>query len=209
MTGQPYLYGMRLYLPTDGGLLVLDVSDPDAPKFLKETPFPREQRAAWWSLFKEEPAATIALPMLPLEGLPPPRRLAATMAMIGRPAATVEGTDLVLLGSMHGGGLGTYRVRSYDETANLAHMELVGRCRATPLERLINEWPQTIACSGDRAYALCGFRQSSLLVYDVSDPARPRKIGHYAERSRTFSGVLPLGGGRALLGGESLEIVGK
>ena len=46
-----------------------------------------------------------------------------------------------------------------------------------------------------------------MTVFDVRDPARPRRIGHYAAPREDFRALAPLSTGEVLVAGRSLHLV--
>lgn len=46
-----------------------------------------------------------------------------------------------------------------------------------------------------------------LTVYDLRDPARPRRAGHFAAPEKLIKAAAPLPGGRIILGGRELLVL--
>ena len=75
-----------------------------------------------------------------------------------------------------------------DAAGSSTPCRLAGRRRATPVERLASRWPVDLAMH--RGLLVEAGSRFGLLVYDVSDPARPKRRYHgHTETSVTAVGV--------------------
>ncbi|MGH9363315.1 MAG: hypothetical protein ACRD2T_15500, partial [Thermoanaerobaculia bacterium] len=80
----------------------------------------------------------------------------------------------------------------------------LGKRRPTPLEGLLAPWPSDLCFRDGWLFALSRY---GLTVFDLRDPAHPRRAGHYAAPGEYFRAVAPLPGGEVLLAGRRLHVV--
>ena len=200
-----YLWHDRLYV-IGRRLDVLDVGRPEAPRVLSDGPFDRPMPHS----SPAELSDRVPVQLLPLPGLPPEQRLAATLGYTpayNRPAfdgRVVCQSDPSLSG---------YRLTRLDLDA--ATFEPIGRFQPTPLQRLFG-YPGSYA-GGDLTLSdglvyvdglgNGGPLDSSVTLIDTRGPRPMRNVGHFAAPGAEF--VRPLPDGRAVVGGgQHLWLVG-
>jgi len=71
-------------------------------------------------------------------------------------------------------GIAVYKLQSKPD--GLLSSELVGQREATPLERLTGRYPYQLVLDKDKLFEAAG--PFGVLVYDVSNPARPNRVYH-------------------------------
>jgi hypothetical protein len=74
-------------------------------------------------------------------------------------------------------GITVHKLQSKPD--GLLSSELVGQREATPLERLTGRYPYQLVVDKDRLFEAAG--PFGVLVYDVSNPARPKRVYHGGE----------------------------
>jgi hypothetical protein len=122
----------------------------------------------------------------------------------GRSMFTLK-DDLLVYFEGETSSLGTWRLSSLN--SDQAVFLFIGRLRATPLERfmfLISRPEGQMIIDHDRVWLNGG---TNLMVYDIHDPATPRRIGHFATHGQRFFTMVSLPDGKILLGGDKLYII--
>jgi len=210
--------GDRMYVATSGGnLLSIDLTDAAEPMLVWQRPWLRE--GAWapspeaWQAVGFRPGAfaspwvwPLRARLLELEGFTPRQRLEATVVLSG---LTYCGD---ILAFMSRDGVAIARLRSLTNTE--AVFEFAGEYRRTAIQHMLEDSPVVIAAEGNLLYARTqsGFGAHAVSVFDVADPQRPLRVGHFAMPSAYWfePRVAPLPDGRAVVvGGDRLFVTGR
>ena len=210
--------GDRMYVATSGGnLLSIDLTDAAEPMLVWQRPWLRE--GAWapspeaWQAVGFRPGAfaspwvwPLRARLLELEGFTPRQRLEATVVLSG---LTYCGD---ILAFMSRDGVAIARLRSLTNTE--AVFEFAGEYRRTAIQHMLEDSPVIIAAEGNHLYARTqsGFGAHAVSVFDVADPQRPLRVGHFAMPSAYWfePRVAPLPDGRAVVvGGDRLFVTGR
>ena len=201
-----YLSEGSLVIRAGSRLIVVDVRDPQMPTVSRvfekeEVSFERDGETNKLNALDYR---VTSVAMLPVEGMPLRERMEASVHLCFGDRFAIEDDIVVLVASDR---LTTYRVAEYDQTT--VRLERLGRRRATPVERMINTGmgPKRTALRDGLAYVLGWNPSVGLTVYDVRDPARPRRIRHYAAPNEGFFDLAALPDGRVLLGGTDLHVI--
>lgn len=182
-------------------LLTLDLSRPGEPK-VADT---RELgRLTWGSLNGEDLSQEIVIPMLPIPGLSAAESLRVAFELTDTPYDRKQALVGEILVRADRYGITTFKLRQEQDRAVF---ERIGEYRMLPIERLMSLAVESIAARGGFVYMVGRSLGSRLTVYDIHDPARPRRVGHYAAANESFLDAAPLADGRLLLAGESLCLV--
>lgn len=194
----------RLLIRAGSRLIVVDVSDPDVPTVSrvfegKDVSFAREGER--YGLNSDDYRFT-SVAMLPGEGIALRERMEASVDLGFGDELALEG-DLAVMAAP--AGLTTYRIAGYDERT--VRLEMLGRRPRTPVERILVMYPGRVVLRDGLAYVLTRGPNVGMTVYDVRDPARPRRIRHYAAPHESFFGLAVLPDGKVLLGGIDLHVI--
>jgi hypothetical protein len=188
----------RLYIIAGASLLTVSLADADAPK-LTDTKNADAYLTSDGTGGKDSVWKTLKL--LPLKDIPPRQLVEVSMrvAAAGR-VIDMEGDLLV---EVNEDRLVTYRIGEIE--ADTARLELIGRRQATLLERFVNFDPKRLVLRNGLAYVL-NF-SNELSVYDVREPASPRRVAHYAAGGERFWDMAVLPDGSVLLAGAKVQII--
>ncbi|UCG56432.1 MAG: hypothetical protein JSU70_16410 [Phycisphaerales bacterium] len=193
------LHGKTIYAYVLGRLLVVDVTNPEnlevtavvddyTPYVAGDDPGVRRDR--------------LDLRLVPGDGLSAEEKLEITVGLDGYRSMAIEGEVVVSVGA---NAVSVYRLEGIE--ADIAQLGLLGRRNPLPLERLIGRWPQQVLLRDGLAYVLDMVTFEGLTVYDVRQPGRIRRVGHYAAPTESFSAMAVLGDGNLLMGGTKLHVV--
>jgi len=196
-----FVWADRLYAFGDGHLVVFDVADAGRPRQLSSGPF--EIRGSRRGAFAG--VDPLICDLIPLPGVPPAGRVAATLAPWG-----TDGQFLCLSAKEPADMLFGYRRSKLDDRT--AEFKLVGQYRPTLLQRLVNrQGGFSVAPDGGLVY-LVNYAggdtfAGGFTVLDARGPRPMRPVGHFAAPGAWF--VNPLPDGRAVVsGGNKLWLVG-
>jgi hypothetical protein len=192
----PLKYGPRT--------LVFDLSDPAAPRLIEV----RDGDAfggSFWSAAGSgagdwPQTATVFLPQFP--ELSNSERLELALSHRGNDERSRRKGDLLIV--LHATDLAIYRLMSH--TDSMATYQLTGLCRASPLERLMRPRGERLIYGGGSAIYAVG---RGITAYDISDPSRPRVVGHFnvpiaGDRLQAAA----MADGRLLVAADKLYLVG-
>lgn len=202
--------------------VTIDVTEPTRPRIIPCQAF------SPYYLMGKPPA-----PILVLEEVPAidaqvidMEKAAISLAGGGR-AALCQANTLVTDGFESGGQFMVYQLKSFGPPSGpLAYrtqglrphpvfeFQKIGQYKPTLLEELLQGWVNKVASgrgstvyvsegAGDVATAL-----PRITVFDISDPARPRVVGHFTAPERGPLSICPLPDGRALAAGQKLYLLG-
>ncbi|MGB7160181.1 MAG: hypothetical protein WBD40_19090 [Tepidisphaeraceae bacterium] len=175
-----YQHGDTLFVNGYDRMLEIDLAHPDGPtvrRTVRDSDLPMRSRpsAFGWVQFHEQVDAagrvTMDVPLVPIGDLPPRGLLEARLALSQSNDRYALAGDLLVRATEN--ALSTYRLVQLD-SAN-ARFELLGRCEFTPLERLMGTYVTNMTVIDGRVYA----RQRGVAVFDVTDPSKPRRAGHF------------------------------
>lgn len=212
---------------------IIDVSDPLHPRQVLSNP-PPWQRLVPLRTLSDSVDSRFAIGLPPLPNASAEERLRIAVRWFLRDnAAIADGT--LAVGHRNGASLllyelsrlssapttlpsGRAEVPPFELPNGTAEFRLVGHYDLSLLERFINgdgAWsPQLVM--GDRYLYVSqisrefGARLARVTVFDVSDPAHPRPVAHFATPNFSVLLVQPLNGDRALIGGDRhLYLVGS
>ena len=205
-TSRVRMHNNRIYVCLRGEeLLLIDITGRDAPALMES------RRLDRWGLRlrRRKPGqwrseALIGIDLLPLDGLTQQERIKTTVALTSREFRLAAENDLlvVMAPRKH---LTTYRI--IPETADYVRLEMLGRRFVTPLERIVGNWPRKLAVRDGLAFLIGGTGYRGVTVFDLRDPTRPRRVGHYAAPGEYFNDIVPLPGGRVLVADKNLHVL--
>ena len=180
--------------------VVIDVSEPEAPKVARVAELPNfgGRRGGWGG---DGGGFRVGLPEL--SEMSRSKRLEWAVRYSQCRLSAIEGELLV---TVMRGALETYRRDNLTDTE--ANFTRVGQRLDTPLERLIGAYPQQMFLRDGLVYVLQSGDAGGLTVFDVRDPANPKRVGHYAAPDDRLMAIAPLPNGRTLVAGRSLHVVG-
>ncbi|HEV2295850.1 MAG TPA: hypothetical protein VGR35_18535 [Tepidisphaeraceae bacterium] len=209
--------GDAIYIDGDDRTVVITLADPDAPavkQVLQDRSDPpyamlgpgvwgrRQVFPTFQKLHEQTDAAgrvSVGVYLTQVGDLAPRELLEATLALAWSNDRFTLAGDLLVRADRE--GISTYRLVSVDSTKG--RFELLGRCAFTPLERLMGSHMVQLTVVGDQLYA----RGRGLTVYDLSDPANPRRAGHFAPGTRTGTEVVALTSGDVLIAADRMYIL--
>ena len=179
--------------------VVIDVSDPAEPKVKRvaELPDLGRSHSGWGG--DAGGGFRVGLPDLP--EMSHGRRLEWAVRHSRYRLSAIEGNLLV---AAEHGVLITYRLGKLTDTT--AEFTRIGLRRNTPLERLLGAYPKQMLMRDGLVYVL-HLSDGGLTAFDVRDPARPRRVGHYAAPDDRLKAIAQLPDGRTLVAGRSLHVV--
>lgn len=190
---------------------LLDVQDPEHPKVTPAKPYFQEVLSSY------ELSPTVQFDLVPINDVPLQQRLEASVAISGRGRAALSGDLLATSGP---NGVLVFRLSGMKEPKNssagaIAEFHLIGQYKPSMLESWLGIWGANLSVRDgllysteeDTAFGRSLFR---VTVFDLSDPARPRPIGHFAAPSDGAWPLLtsPLSNGRLLAGSKKLYLLG-
>ncbi len=197
-----YSYSDRILIFYQQKIIVVDISDPDAPVIANVVEAPDMEFNVEIDSATSADSLSLALPRIP--GLNPRRRLEAIIPQLRwdrRSGLFALEDELLVAHSAR--QLTTYRLVEVDQEA--ARFQMVG-CRDAPaLEHLfLGRTRQLRLRNGFLFVQRLGFN-GALSVYDVRDPTEPRRVSHYAaEGLRTFA---LLDNDTILAGGDRIHVL--
>jgi hypothetical protein len=191
----------RIYVSKGKKLVVVSVENPDAARVL-------EARSIDQAFVVGDRKGRLSVRMIAAPGLEVSERLVVSLLLSGQygPLAGVAGNIMVTVGR---DGLGltvrTYRLLEIDDDGETATFELMGQREPIALERFLGGLflPGNLMVKDGFAYCV---QRSGMTVYDLWDPERPRRVGHYAAGEQ-FRPITTLSDGRVLVGGANLHIL--
>lgn len=209
---------------------VIDVTDPAHPRLMaSELPLGMRGLHALGREAGSTAAPAIVVGLPPMPGVSLRDRVPVALAMSGRDPSSFEG-NLLVIATAWGGPVLTYRLTRLSQAADTlpaepgvagpitlpsgyAEFHLCGRYEPSLVEEFLRGWPHQVACRMGVAYVsqetgAFGGSYPRVSVFDVSDPAHPRPVGHFAAPSPAPFNVCPLPDGRALFGNQKLYLVG-
>lgn len=218
-----------LHSANDSQTAVVDVSDPLHPRRALSDPSLSRGISAlgtYWRSSEYPRSWNVDLPPLPGASNQERVQLAVQMSQ-GRVGALADGKLIV----RWAGGVLLYRLARlsgaaphHPDSGNTAHFDLphglaefqrVGSRDFSFLEQFLlteNRSDQIAAIDGHAYLSMrsqpFGRPMSRVTVLDISDPARPRPVAHFAAPDTEPFAVQPLPDGRALIGGHTLYLVG-
>jgi len=114
--------------------------------------------------------------------------------------------DLLVKVGQRYGDLNVYRLVELDESH--ARFELLGERRGLPLERLLKgNWFKDIIVKDGVVYAIQQAFGSVLTVYDIRNPSRPKRVGHFIEPAQPLGAIAVLPDGGVLAAGTRLSLL--
>lgn len=158
----------------------------------------------FWEESRGEEKVMLRVKLPPAGGLNARERLDLVLRMSHAPYLLAGEGERVVQASWK--FIRCYRVvsLSVEETV----LETSGQRDPSPLERLVGFQPYQITMRGGLVYVLDGVSMfGGLTVYDVRDPERIRRVGHYAAPGEDFYALSLTPEGKVLVGGRSLHIV--
>jgi hypothetical protein len=186
----------KIYILSDQAA-VISLAQPDAP--VLERTF--ECKGASYSdqIFPASGEhSEIWLPQLP--DFSPRERLEAWLDFgVSFQRSSMEGEILALYDQDR---LTVYRLTSLN--GERALIQKIGELGSTPLESPFGGISGRILFHQGYGYRL---RMDGLTVYDLRDPAKPKRAGHYNAPYERFQAMAPLPNGRVLLGGNNLHVL--
>jgi hypothetical protein len=201
-----FVWADRLYAFGDRHLVVFDVADPGRPRQLSAGPFTFQDilgKAHVGEVFGGDP--TVRCDLIPLPGVPPTGRAAATLAPWGFDGQLLCGRARDDYGTLVG-----YRLSALDDRS--ATFERIGQYRPSLLQRLANHEGGVTVGPGTGLVFVMGYSPSDTLsggvtILDARDPRPMRPAGHFAAPGAWL--VQPLPDGQAIVGGgNKLWLVG-
>jgi len=191
---------------------LIDVTDLAHPRVLPSRAF------GGHDLTRDQSSRNVELPEIP--GLQFRQRLAAAVDIEGLELAAIQGD--VLATEYSPDPLLIYRFERVGATTtaattrpphDYAAFRQVGRYEPTLLEKMMNPWVHQVAGGNGYIYVsdqteIFGTRFPRITVFDVSDPGRPRPIGHFAAPEEGPLSICPLPDGTLLVGGRRLYRLG-
>lgn len=189
---------LALNFSFDTDLQFFDLRPPERPKPVG----PPTEGFFGWSVppgaYGEREIVEFTLPRIP--GLSAEERLKALGDLLGSGGHAISPVIYAAQGREY--TIDIHRRVSLDEEK--AVFEEVGQTVQSPVERLLQ--------SGTRQIVLVDFylihvHSGGLTVYDLSDPSRPMRVGHYRSGIDNLNTVVPLGDGRILAAGNHLHVV--
>ncbi|MHC4179780.1 MAG: hypothetical protein ACYSWU_19905 [Planctomycetota bacterium] len=198
-----YLYANLVLLHGQGVLITVDLSNPDAPAVTHTTNM--SEMSLDLQPDPASPTDTFFLKLLDLPGLSPRQRLEATVQLLwpgGKPRRLFDlGDDLFVSYSER--QLVTYRLIEVAQDTARFHRE---GCRIpSALEGLYFMWPTDVRVENGLVFAFGGGLKTGLTVYDVRNPARPRRFSYYTAAGLENFALASTD--RVILGGQDLHVV--
>ena len=199
-----HLYKDKIYVYDNEKLLVADIQNPDAPKVLKvmETGNMGIRENNINSDMKR-----FQVKMIPSEELSISERLTLGSPLLPSRWDLAAGldNDLLVTSKRTKTGMLIETFRLVEIKDDSATFELVGQRKATPLEQLMSVNPDKMLVRDGLAY--CFERGHGITVYDMRQPEKPKRVGHYVAGEQIWA-IAGLSKGRVLIGGQSnLHIV--
>ena len=191
-----YVYAYLNDRPGKATLVRIDVSDPNRPA-LRDV---LEVASIYLSSEATSAEGNRRLELLAIPGLGARQRLELTLVLNNASGRLVMHGDVLV--NYHDKALSTWRMVSLTEQA--AEFAPLGSRPPTPLERLMFRGIADMALRDGLLHVLHG---GGLTVFDISDPARPRKAGHYAVPNEQLRTLAIGANGQILVAGEKLHIV--
>ncbi len=205
-------------------VVVLDISDPDAPHFIAQ------HNAVKYTFLTLEDSRrnqhvqprtgeTYSIPLPALPELSPRARLEAILAFDMSAHAALDGDILAIKGWAFGEtyDLCLFRIVGYATAeavggrpaVHAARVQLVSSYRSSLIVRLGGDSAIQLAFSDGILYELNQSMTDGVIAYDVRDPHRIRKLGFYSARDDSaLNAIAPLPGRRVLAAGRQLCIIG-
>lgn len=187
-----------LNLSFDTDLKFFDLRSPEHPK-ASGSPI---KGFFGWSVppgaYGEREMVEFTLPRIP--GLSAEERLKALGDLLGSGGHAISPVIYAAQGRDY--TIGIHRRVSLDEEK--AVFEKVGDIVQSPVERLLQSGTRQIVLVDSY---LIHVHSGGLTVYDLSDPSRPMRVGHYRSGIDSLNKVVPLGDGRILAAGNHLHVV--
>jgi hypothetical protein len=187
-----YVYGNRL--------VVLDVTDADRPRLISDSPFEVKKPGDWLVRLDG-----IVFPLLQLPGLPEDQQLAASVRWSHFNRDAFDGQTLC---TDSYGGLNVYRFAGIEGQG--AVFKDAGHYSLDFLQRLSGTTGGNRPALRNGLLYEGGWRHSifnsAISIYDVRNPDRIKRVGHFAAPGAEL--VCPLPDGRAIVGGSKLWLVG-
>lgn len=189
----------RLYIQAHFGLsrthrvLRFDLSDPIAPRFEQAWDITTSTHSG------HSNTHTFTVPAM--EGLTSSERFEVVYG-----SSRIMNPQTLVLGEEGGRAWRVYTAARRTETS--VTYELRGTYDASPLERLMTFGDDPIVGAllrDDRLYTLSW--RTDVVAYDISDPSRPRKVGHFRRPDNFVRRLVPLEGGRVGVVGEALYVL--
>ncbi len=190
-------------------LTTIDISGANGPVIVRSQEPERAGVSGYPDSQSESVIDETHLELLPLDSLPPDERLRVSLELtIDRRRFALVGSRLVCLGR---DGLTVSELQPGQDLsrAHWVAFAQAGQHRTLPLLAYRSNGSESVAVDAQAGVVYFTLRTlgGAVTAYDVRDPSRPRRIGHYAVPEGHFSVVTALPDGRALLGGADLSIV--
>jgi hypothetical protein len=201
--------------------VIIDVRDPTNPHAVPSKPF----FPGLLSGYKFTPV--LRMELLPVRDSTVAQRLTTTVDQFSDGRATLAGDVMVTSGWGEGYQFSTYRlsqtttrpaplVKRVDSSQGneTVEFERIGGYEPSLLESVLGSATDGITTENGMVYVseqsmAFGGGLSRLTVFDLSNPARPTPIAHFATPDNRLVSVCPLPDGRVLLGGKSLYLLGR
>ena len=191
-----FLFAGKLYIKWWQHVVIIDVSDPAAPQVSDVMRNPR-----YVPTMQEVSARTLVVNMIDWPGMNARQRLEASMLPGWGPSYGLDGDLLVRVDQEH---VKVFQLTELNQTT--ATFELIGQRAHTPLERLWGFWPKKVMVQDKRAFVLGHTFSQSLLVYDLSEPSRPQRVGHFTTPQQWKRQLAMTSDGRLILGADRLYV---
>jgi len=187
-----------LYVFGGDVIATLSLSNPDGPEVTGVKVWKDDFRfGLYYREDAESGSLTVRLP--PIEEMNPRERLIAWSRLKNVAGCSMAGDLLVKMDTRR---LATYRLESIDDEE--AVFQEQGVLRLTPLERFFHADSCPSLLHEGFFYLL---RSDGVSVFDVRDPRRPKRAGHYAAPAERFCSIAALPNGRVLVAGNNLHIL--
>jgi hypothetical protein len=181
-------------------ILTFDVSDATSPRLIRSQEV--LQLSAGWSVDRGAPSDQF-VPLPPLSDLSPRERLDVFAKLTSWGPSRTKGNLAVTIDSEY--GMRVFRLKDLDQTH--ATFELAGRYEPTPLDRLFGARTMNTVLDGNYLYVLTHTLHSGVTVYDLRDPAHPRRAWHYAVPDDSLTALAATGDGRVVAVGTKVHVL--